>query len=36
MVLLHHRGRSSGREFVTPALYLPHEDDPDSLYLTRA
>ena len=33
MVLVHHRGRKSGREFVTPVMYLPHEDDPDSIYV---
>src|SRR4026209_2321202 len=25
MVLVHHRGRKSGREYVTPTQYLPHE-----------
>jgi len=24
MVLVHHRGRRSGREYVTPMMYLPH------------
>jgi len=24
MVLVHHRGRKSGREYVTPVMYLPH------------
>ncbi|HVQ17833.1 MAG TPA: nitroreductase family deazaflavin-dependent oxidoreductase [Actinomycetes bacterium] len=24
MVLVHHRGRKSGREYVTPMMYLPH------------
>lgn len=24
MVLVHHRGRKTGREFVTPMMYLPH------------
>ncbi len=33
MVLLHHRGRKSGREFVTPTMYLPHDTDPDSVYV---
>lgn len=31
MVLLHHRGRKSGREYVTPTMYLPHEADPDTI-----
>ena len=33
MVLLHHRGRKSGREYVTPTMYLPHETNPDSIYV---
>jgi deazaflavin-dependent oxidoreductase (nitroreductase family) len=27
MVLVHHRGRKSGREYVTPMMYLPHDSD---------
>src|SRR5262249_51490714 len=33
MVLLHHRGRKSGREYVTPTMYLPNETDPDIVYV---
>ncbi|GAA1841141.1 nitroreductase family deazaflavin-dependent oxidoreductase [Asanoa iriomotensis] len=33
MVLLHHRGRRSGREYVNPIMYLPHETDPDTIYV---
>jgi deazaflavin-dependent oxidoreductase (nitroreductase family) len=33
MVLLHHRGRQSGREYVTPTMYLPHDTDPDVIYV---
>src|ERR1700752_3390223 len=33
MVLLHHRGRNSGREHVTPLMYLPHDTEPDSIYV---
>ncbi len=33
MVLLHHRGRKSGREYVTPTMYLPHETRPDIIYV---
>jgi deazaflavin-dependent oxidoreductase (nitroreductase family) len=33
MVLLHHRGRKSGREYVTPAVYLAHETDPNIIYV---
>lgn len=31
MLLLHHRGRKSGREFVAPTMYLPDEQDPGDL-----
>jgi hypothetical protein len=27
MVLVHHRGRKSGREYVNPMMYLPHDAD---------
>ena len=33
MVLVHHRGRKSGQEYVTPTMYLPHETDPDIIYV---
>ena len=33
MVLLHHRGRKSGREHVTPTMYLAHETEPDVIYV---
>ncbi|NUT51564.1 MAG: nitroreductase family deazaflavin-dependent oxidoreductase [Saccharothrix sp.] len=33
MVLLRHRGRKSGRELVTPTMYLPHETDDDVIYV---
>ena len=33
MVLLHHRGRKSGREYVTPTMYLAYETDPDIIYV---
>jgi deazaflavin-dependent oxidoreductase (nitroreductase family) len=38
IVLVHHRGRNSGREYVTPVMYLPHETEPDTIYVfaTRA
>jgi deazaflavin-dependent oxidoreductase (nitroreductase family) len=38
IVLVHHRGRKSGREYVTPTMYLPHETEPDIIYVfaTRA
>ena len=38
IVLVHHRGRKSGQERVTPVMYLPHETDPDIVYVfaTRA
>ena len=33
MILLHHRGRKSGSEHVTPAMYLPNEGDDNSVYV---
>ena len=33
MVLVHHRGRKTGRELVTPMMYLPDEHDPDTIYV---
>ena len=33
IVLVHHRGRKSGREFVTPTMYLPDERDDDAIYV---
>lgn len=33
LVLLHHVGRKSGREHVTPVMYLPHETDQDVVYV---
>jgi deazaflavin-dependent oxidoreductase (nitroreductase family) len=38
IVLAHHRGRKSGREHVTPMMYLPDDTDPDIIYVfaTRA
>ena len=33
MVLVHHRGRKSGREYVTPTMYLPHEADDNIIYV---
>ena len=33
LVLVHHRGRKSGREHVTPMMYLSHETEPDSIYV---
>ena len=33
LVLVHHRGRKSGREFVSPMMYLPHESEPDIIYV---
>jgi deazaflavin-dependent oxidoreductase (nitroreductase family) len=33
MVLLHHRGRKSGRERVTPVMYLPHDSERDIIYV---
>src|SRR3984957_14070908 len=33
LVLVRHRGRKSGREYVTPTMYLPHDTEPDSIYV---
>jgi len=33
IVLVHHRGRKSGREHVSPVMYLPHETEPDIIYV---
>lgn len=33
MVLLHHTGRKTGKQTVTPMMYLPDDDDPDVIYV---
>jgi deazaflavin-dependent oxidoreductase (nitroreductase family) len=33
LVLLHHRGRKSGQEYVTPVMYLPHHADANVIYV---
>ena len=33
LVLLHHRGRKSGREYVNPVMYLPDEHSGDTIYV---
>jgi deazaflavin-dependent oxidoreductase (nitroreductase family) len=33
LVLVHHRGRRSGAEYVTPVMYLADETDPDTIYV---
>jgi deazaflavin-dependent oxidoreductase (nitroreductase family) len=33
MVLVHHRGRTTGRDYVNPMVYLPHDDDADTIYV---
>jgi deazaflavin-dependent oxidoreductase (nitroreductase family) len=33
MVLVHHRGRRSGRELVNPTMYLRDDRDPDTVYV---
>jgi deazaflavin-dependent oxidoreductase (nitroreductase family) len=33
LVLVHHRGRKSRREYVTPMMYLPHGTEPDITYV---
>jgi deazaflavin-dependent oxidoreductase (nitroreductase family) len=33
VVLVHHRGRKSGSEYVTPMMYLPHDTDDNVIYV---
>jgi deazaflavin-dependent oxidoreductase (nitroreductase family) len=33
LVLVHHRGRKSGREKVNPMMYLPDDVEPDVIYV---
>jgi deazaflavin-dependent oxidoreductase (nitroreductase family) len=33
MVLMHHRGRKSGREYVNPMMYLPYDADDNIIYV---
>ena len=33
LVLVHHRGRTSGHEYVTPVMYLPDDADPNVIYV---
>lgn len=33
LVLVHHRGRKSGQEYVTPVMYLPDDSDPDAIFV---
>ena len=33
LVLVHHRGRKSGQEYVTPVMYLPDDSDPDVIFV---
>ncbi|KJK33106.1 hypothetical protein UK23_47570 [Lentzea aerocolonigenes] len=33
IVLVHHRGRRTGKESVAPMMYLPHETDADVIYV---
>ncbi len=33
MVLVHHVGRKSGKEYVIPLVYLPGDSDDDSIYI---
>ena len=33
VVLVHHRGRKSGREYVSPLVYLPDGSDPATMYV---
>jgi deazaflavin-dependent oxidoreductase (nitroreductase family) len=33
MILVHHVGRTSGKEYTTPLVYLPGEGGDDSIYI---
>ena len=33
LVLVHHSGRRSGRDYVNPMMYLPDDNDPDTIYV---
>jgi deazaflavin-dependent oxidoreductase (nitroreductase family) len=33
LVLVHHRGRTSGRDYVNPLMYLPDDNHPDTIYV---
>lgn len=33
LVLVHHRGRTSGREYVSPMMYLPADGDDAAIYV---
>jgi len=33
VILLHHTGRNSGNEYVTPVVYLPKLGDGDAIYI---
>lgn len=33
MILVHHRGRKTGRDLVTPTMYLADEQDPAVVYI---
>jgi deazaflavin-dependent oxidoreductase (nitroreductase family) len=33
MILVHHFGRRSGKEYVVPLVYLPDESDPGVIYI---
>jgi deazaflavin-dependent oxidoreductase (nitroreductase family) len=33
LTLTHHRGRKSGKEYVSPMMYLPSDDDSNVMYV---
>jgi deazaflavin-dependent oxidoreductase (nitroreductase family) len=33
LVLIHHEGRRSGREYISPVMYLADENDPKTIYV---
>src|SRR3954451_4535605 len=33
LILLHHRGRKSGTDYVSPVMFLADDADPDAIYV---
>jgi deazaflavin-dependent oxidoreductase (nitroreductase family) len=36
LILLHHRGRKSGTDYVSPVMWLGDESDPNTMYASKA
>jgi deazaflavin-dependent oxidoreductase (nitroreductase family) len=33
LIIVHHRGRKTGQEYVMPVMYLPDDSDADTIYV---